>query len=227
MKRLARICTSDGPDYYARQWLQLLAEEELAPVEYHEPRGNTFLDMTIEGQRFHGTVFGNSLMIGPKYTGVCSLGVTAINFVPPNAGGVPTWALCKYGNQWHMSLSLSERGLRRLAVEFGIPIVPLLEPEMGQMVDDPSFFYNSRAFAAIRRWARAHPRKIMTLRGDAYLYLWPLSAVTGRPMDVNEENIALGKNKAALKRFLAGDEATTMRRGIRDIDAAAPQEICP
>lgn len=193
---------------FAREWLTELARTKLAPVEYHEPKGNVFLDISVEGERFQGAVFGDSLMIGHRGEGACAIGVAAINFVAMPNGGPKTWAICKYRSQWHMSIGLSGSGRRRLALEFGIPIVPLLGAGIIHVPEDDSFFYNSSAFSALQKWARAHTRKVLSLQGDSYLYLWPLSAIAGRHMEVNSENIALSRDKAALRQLLAQSVTT-------------------
>ncbi len=195
----------DEREQFATEWMRRLGAGELGPlaaVQRKPPCGDTFTDVTIEGLRFQGIVFGEHLMVGPVNTGVCNLGVASLNNDAHGPSGIGRvvqgqWYICKYRNQPHMQVALSEAGIRALALEFGLPIVPTLP--VRQRVDDrdASYFYASRAFEAICAWAEAHPRKARKLTGDVYLGLWPMAALAMHRIPATPENVALARAAAA------------------------------
>lgn len=169
-----------APQQFASHWLQQLATDAAAPaaVRRHEPRGDVVIDVTIEGQRFQATIFDESVCIGPKGVGACELGVALINSDDEQPGaGRASWSICKYRHESAMALRLSESGRRALALEFGLPILPLIPPAERNRLNPAHFFYASKAFAALQAWAAAHPRKIGRVTGDSYLGRWPLAAL--------------------------------------------------
>jgi hypothetical protein len=174
----------------AAAWLADQATLPCAPVTLRPPRGDVFLDATIEGQRYQAFVRGDGLYLSAK-TGVggCAVGVASINHQEgEDAARHHGWQLCKYGNQPHLALPLSARGLRALALTFGLPVEPWLPPELRLLRDGSAdFFYASGVFAALERWAAAHPRKVRGVMGDSYLGLWPLSALEGERVRTTAE----------------------------------------
>lgn len=175
----------------ADSWLTQLRLRSPAPTVVNVPRGDVIHDVTIEGRRFSAWVSRNSIMVGTKDGGGCALGVASINDDTLDGAG---WAICKYWNQRHVDLYLSESGRRTLALEFGLPIVPEIGYLLMRDMCEADLFYISPVFQSLIAWAAAHPRRIRTLFGDSYLGLWPLAAMKGHRVDPTEENLALARN---------------------------------
>lgn len=175
----------------AEIWLSEQAGRPLAVVVRNKPRGQSVHDVTIEGQRFSVGICGNSLLVGTGGGWSCALGVASINDENLDGEG---WAICKYWNQRHVDLRLSEAGRRALALEFGLPIVPEIGYLQMRELCETDFFYMSPVFQSAIAWAAAHPRKIRTLFGDSYLGLWPLAAMSGHRIETTEENLALARS---------------------------------
>lgn len=175
----------------AEVWLSEQARLSLASVVRNTPRGNAVHVVTIEGQRFSAGVCHNSILVGTGGGWSCALGVASINDESLDGDG---WAICKYWNQRHVDLQLSEAGLRALALEFGLPIVSEIGyPKMRELCE-ADFFYMSSVFQSLIAWAAAHPRKIRALFGDSYLGLWPLAAMKGHRVEATEENLELARS---------------------------------
>lgn len=165
---------------FASHWLGQLAADPavLALVRRHEPRGDVVIDVAIEGQRFQATVSDQSVWIGPKGACACALGVALINSDDGRPGAERAcWSICKYHHEKTMALRLSQNGLRALALEFGLPVLPLIPPAERNRLNPAHYFYASKAFAALQAWAAAHPRKIGRVVGDSYLGRWPQAAL--------------------------------------------------
>ena len=95
---------------------------------------------------------------GRRYEGWAVLGVSHLRwFGSKEPGGRacprgPGWHLVKYSREVRAYLpGFGEEEVRRLREEFGL----LTEAEPGQLDEA---FYASRAWAALVRWAAAHPR---------------------------------------------------------------------
>lgn len=182
----------------ARQWFHELASQPMAPVTRRPAKGKVFIDATIEGQRFQGICDGNTLhLVGPQGGGV--LGATSINHVPPwTIDGAADWRLCKYRSQGGVQpLALSELGRRALAATFGLPIVPLMGRIALLDLFERELFYASPAFAALQEWAAAVPRRVVGAYGDAYLGLWPISALDGAYMPATPDNVSRARARIA------------------------------
>ena len=177
-----------------------LADGQLAEVHYvtNALKGEVFFDLLIEGVRFRGlcTASGPSIerMWDASHTVSVQLGVASISELQgrePIRGrslveGQP-WSICKYRHQPRISLDgLSQRGIDRLAVEFGMPINAF---GRGRHIDEAQSFYASPAFQALLRWADLHPHMAARasneghyLRGWASVLLDPPSGGSGSAM---------------------------------------------
>lgn len=175
----------------AEIWLSEQGRCALVPVVRNTARGDAVHDVTIEGQRFSAGICRNSLLIGTGGGWSCALGVASINDENLDGEG---WAICKYWNQRHVDLHLSEAGRRTLALEFGLPIIPDIGYMQMRELFERDFFYLSPVFQSLITWAAEHPRKIRTLFGDSYLGLWPLSAIRGHRVEATDENLALARD---------------------------------
>ena len=157
------------------EYFSALTEEGVALYQRHEPRGDVFLDLTIENIRFAALIATDGPYISAEklYSGV-SLGVSAISFVNSDFERKVGWWVCKYWNQPRIDVNaLTPAGRRTLAVQFGL----LMQgpPDVGPFVSEHSeamAFYASPAFEALRRWATAHPRKIKRFGPNSYLGEW-------------------------------------------------------
>ncbi len=87
------------------EYFSALTEEGLAPYQRHEPRGDVFLDLTIENIRFKAllAIDGPYISAEKLYGGV-SLGVSAISYVNSEFDRKVGWWVCKYWNQPLMAL---------------------------------------------------------------------------------------------------------------------------
>jgi hypothetical protein len=175
----------------AEAWLTQQRLLGHAPAVTNQLRGDVIHDVTIEGQRFSAWISCNSIMVGARNAGGCALGVASIN--DESLDG-PGWAICKYWNQRHVDLTLTASGRRTLALEFGLPIIPSIGYLQMDDFCERDFFYLAPVFQSLIAWAAAHPRKIRTLFGDSYLGLWPMSAMEGRRVDVNDENVDFARS---------------------------------
>ena len=176
---------------YWRNHFADLASAGLAPVQNNPLRGDTFVDISIEGQRFIAAVTKSGPYVGCKgrLTGDCALGVASINFCKPFYGagdrGQEAWRVCKYHTQGHIDLPpLTESGLRSLAYHFGLPLVPR-DPVTISIIPTEWAFYVSPAFDALVEWAKSHPRKIKKAEPNDYLWNWPRAALSGAAEDAD------------------------------------------
>lgn len=167
------------------EYFSSLASEGLVPFQRHEPRGDAFLDLTIEGIRFTAIIAGGGepyLSAKPLHSGVATgsgvaLGVSSINYVENDllwGRARAGWWVCKYDNETRINInSLSPAGRRTLAVQFGLL---LRDPNSYAIVPaayaEKLAFYASPAFEALKEWAIAHPRKIKRYPSNAYLGNW-------------------------------------------------------
>lgn len=166
----------------ARSYNQFLEIEGLSEVSLNTPRGYIFIDVTIEGHRFQAGV-ADELFIqlkskfGRQEIGHCDLGTASIAFPETSRlnPGEKHWSVCKYENQRRIDLSdLSDAGRRRLAFEFGLPI---LANELNLRWSIPTHFYASKAYAALVIWTKKHPGEARSYgRGD-YLGHWAIAAL--------------------------------------------------
>lgn len=191
------MVTHDDLTAFAQQWIQDLMSRPRAAVTHRPVTGSAFLDVTIEGERYKGVVRGENIFLeGHTSPGACALGVASINTVGEKAGPFASWYLCKYRNQKHLALPLSPEGLRALAIEFGLPIIPLMPTDLDFRLREADYFYASPAFAALHSWATAKPRRVAGKFGDSYLGLWPLAALEGQQLAFNEANRARAQARA-------------------------------
>ena len=183
----------------ARAFHRMFSTKAVAEATHNPLKGENFIDVTIEGHRFQG---GLSLepyialysVPGGRSGGSCALGVASISNPYRNRLAKDfyrQWAVCKYETQSRIDLSnLSEAGMHRLALEFGLPI---LNNETGIVFGHHAYFYVSKAYDALVNWASAHPRKIQNFRANSYLGHWALAAMLDagvRPWEVHEQLIA-------------------------------------
>ncbi|ABM96937.1 hypothetical protein [Methylibium petroleiphilum] len=167
--------TIDGSDAY----FKLLEESELAPVVHHPLRGDFFIDLTIEGRRFRAEVVGPNPIL-EEHGGLhwVQLGACSINRAKqdyPRPSSEFEWFVCKYDNQPRVSLAgLSDAGIRRLALEFGLVIEKPMSA-FSYRVHLPAekfVFERSRAWLALKEWGRKHPRKLARRELGDYLGDW-------------------------------------------------------
>lgn len=188
----------------AGAWLAEQARLDRAPAVRNTPRGNVVHDVTIEGQRFSACVFGNSILMGARGGWSCPLGGASINNDMADDHG---WSVCERWNLPHHALRLSDGGRRALALEFGLPIVPEIGYRRMRELRERDFFYLSPLFQSLIAWARAHPRMISKLYGDAYLGHWPLNAIKGHQVEASPKRLALVNQTS----FLCPTAATSKR----------------
>lgn len=186
----AKMRNLEAERRHAQLWLSAQRELGRAPVIRNAPRGDVIHDVTIEGQRFSACIFRNNIFVGKHGSWSCALGVASIN---DDSLDGPGWGICKYWNQRHVDLHLSESGRRTLALEFGLPIVPEIGYENMYVLIERDFFFASPVFQSLVAWAAAHPRKIRRLIGDSYLGLWPMSALTGHQVEATPGNVMYAK----------------------------------
>ena len=131
-----------------------------------------FHSIAIEGIEFHAFLSADGPYIASD-TLACGVALghcTSICFLeqsgPVSRNQQTHWALVKYRNQERMDLSgLSERGRKRLADEFGIPI--------RGVTSEDEFFSSSDAFRGLCEWARRHPRLFAKFSGfQSYIPGW-------------------------------------------------------
>ena len=78
------------------------------------------------------------------------------------------WQVVKYGNQSRIRLGcLSEKGVRELAREFGIPCGPDADSR-----DATKTFCTSPTFNVLQNWLNSHPRLAKEFTGGPYLLAW-------------------------------------------------------
>lgn len=185
------ILKCDVSAAFAQQWMHDLISQPRAEVQRRPVRGNVFLDVTIEGQRYQGFVDDNHVFLAGYSDGRgCELGAASINSEGEEEGKYARWYLCKNENQQLLALPLSVDGLHALAIEFGLPIVPLIPWEHRLMLEEADYFYVSPAFSSLHAWATERPRRLASKFGDSYLGLWPMAALEGRRIEVNDANVA-------------------------------------
>lgn len=183
----------------ARALHRLLITKAVADATHNPLKGDIFIDVTIEGHRFQGAL-GLEPYIAlysvacSRAVGSCALGVASISNPYQNRldeDPYRQWAVCKYETQSRIDLSnLSEAGMHRLALEFGLPI---LNKETGIVFGHHAYFYVSKAYDALVTWACAHPRKIQHYPANSYLGHWALAAILDagiRPWEGHEQLIA-------------------------------------
>lgn len=177
-----------------QQWL---SGADVAEAVHNTLRGDVFIDVTIEGYRLQGAI-STAPYVKLKArddgwaVGDCALGVASIAFVDESiyrVEGERKWAVCKYENQPRIDLSsLSDAGRRRVALEFGLPILGL---ESGIILGHPAYFYASKAYLALVEWAVKHPRKIKHFRGNSYLGQWAIAAMLDAGIKPDEDHLQL------------------------------------
>ena len=175
----------DDPISNLQPYFESLEKAGLAEVKHHELKGDTFIDLTIEGIRFRGFVCSEGPCIELKSGGVPSsvqLGVSSINRCTPTFCCDNTdarWFVAKYHTQGHIEVhALSDTGRRRLAYEFGL-LIHANKRLPFSVSSECDAFYGSKAFRALQAWAKAHPRKIRRFQANVYLGDWPTLAEFG------------------------------------------------
>lgn len=176
-----------------RHFQQWLLGAGVAEANHNTLRGDVFIDVTIEGHRFQGAI-SSAPYVSLKArddgwaVGDCALGVASIAFAKENiyrVGGDGQWSVCKYENQPHIDLSgLSDAARRRLALEFGLPILGI---ESGIVLGHPAYFYASKGYRSLVEWAVKHPRKIKQYRGNGYLGHWGIASMLDAGIKPNAE----------------------------------------
>ena len=138
-----------GREQTALDYLRFLAKQKRSPIEQHAPVGETFHDVTIEGQRFAAKVisttgevllfkqlsgfkadFSPSVQLGAasvhKATaGGASSKINEIIQDLSNPGPHGDWWICKYGpHEKRIDLGgLTEQGRNALSFEFGLYLI--------------------------------------------------------------------------------------------------------
>lgn len=188
----------DDPISNLQSYFASLEKAGLAEVKHHELKGDTFIDLTIEGIRFRGFVCSEGPYIELKSGGLPSsvqLGVSSINRCTPTFCCDDTdsrWFVAKYHNQGHIDVdALSDAGRRRLAYEFGLLLCTDKHLPFS-VSSECNTFYGSKAFGALQAWAKAHPRKIRRFQANAYLGDWPTLAEFGLSMPGSSNNTGGG-----------------------------------
>jgi hypothetical protein len=142
----------------------------LAPLTAHEPCGDVFLGLSIEGVRFHAYAETNPFVARQDAGDWCQLGVATIDRSCGLNGTREQWMVCKYGPmEGRLDLSmLSDAGRRSFAIAFGVPIGPRHRASSGAFA-----FYASPALHGLVAWARRRPRKFAAEPGvSSYLGDW-------------------------------------------------------
>lgn len=162
---------------------KMIVAKGVAEVMPNPLKGDVFIDVTIEWHRFQAALNLEPYMAlhsvdGVRAVGSCSLGVASISNAFENRlreDPCIQWAVCKYERQARIDLGgLKDAGMRRLALEFGLPILGV---KTGIVFGHPAFFYASNGYEALVRLASSHPRKIHNYPANNYLGHWALSAV--------------------------------------------------
>lgn len=163
------IPASDDED--ANGYFSRLEKNGLAGVQYRPVKGDVFLDLTIEGQRFQGCMTGGGPIVigGRELDEWVQIGPSTIALVNERHEQqvAEYMAICKYDDQPRVSLEvLSSAGVNRLAVEFGL----VLTGPAWSHLHEHSVFYESKGFEALVRWVRAHPRMWKRCGNGDYLF---------------------------------------------------------
>lgn len=160
--------TAKASAYFAK-----LVKEGVAKIVVNEPKGDIFLDVTIEGVRFQAFAENDPYVTRKDNGDWCQLGVASIHFT--NRWGTNNdrekWMVCKYSaSEGRIDLSpLSEAGRRAFVVSFGIPIGYDYEYGFHEWYG----FYASRAFSGLIDWAKRRPRKFKLEKGlSSYIGDW-------------------------------------------------------
>lgn len=138
-----------------------LKREGLAEAKHNELKGRMFIDVTIEGYRYQGEFTPSGPIIigrgpGASFTTDSYLGVSSIAFDDDTSMGTG-WYVCKYYNQPHLNISgLSPAGMRTLATVFGMAFTQ--DVYIHKLPDEEFIFYHSKAYEALKSWAKKHPR---------------------------------------------------------------------
>lgn len=162
-------------DYYASLAAEGMVEVTRNPTPVG---GNIFIDVTIEGHRFQAIVSDAPFIklksvLQALRVGDCQLGVASIAYVetPHLRGRIEHWAICKHCSQPRIDVSgMSEAGLRTLAIEFGLPMLP-----ENDLLQECVYFYGSAAYIALVKWATLHKSRIKRFPPNTYLGHWALS----------------------------------------------------
>lgn len=153
----------------ASQYLRELSTLGVAPATIHEPRGDVFLNVSIEGERFQAFAKSDPHIAKKDNGGWCQLGVASIARSCGLNGTYERWMVCKYGpSEGRVDLSkLSDAGRHSFALMLGVPIGPL-----GRL-ESVYTFYASPAFVGLVEWAKRRPRKFKAERRvSSYLGDW-------------------------------------------------------
>lgn len=150
-----------------------LRSQGVAPVCYHALRGRSFIDVSIEGQRFKGQVLkGPFLIAGERDCLLTSASIAYCrDYLDPD--GPRRWAVCKYRTQHRILLEgLSPEGIRALACEFCLVIHDQGESET---LSESEYFVSSSAFAGLQAWVRRNPKLARRLLRDHPQFLHGLA----------------------------------------------------
>jgi hypothetical protein len=179
----------------ASTYFSSLVSQGLCQVVRHPLRGDVFIDVSIEGQRFKGAIAREPYIANGSGSGDCSLGVCCLakaSRVGSVDETVAEWGICKYRNQLHFPVRLSATGMRTLAMEFGLKFENLHSSSFPETdLDESLLFFESKAYSALVEWAKAHPTKIRAFEPGPYLGCWSLSATIDAGLNLNKTQRAL------------------------------------
>ena len=164
-----------------------LKTQGVAPVRYHGLKGRSFIDITIEGQRFKGQVRKGPFIVSQELD--CLLTCASIAFCSDylQPDGRRRWAVCQYRTHQRILLDeLSPEGIRALACEFGLVIHDQGESET---LSESECFVSSKACAGLHAWVRSNPALSRKLLRDHPDFLRSLAADAPAPRKSRYRNI--------------------------------------
>jgi hypothetical protein len=171
----------------AVEYFDGLKAQGVAPVRHHGVKGRSFIDLSIEGQRFKGQVRKGPVIVSDDAD--CLLTSASIaycaDYMQPQ--GRRRWAVCNYRTQHRILLDcLSPDGIRALACEFGLVIHDQGESET---LSESECFVSSRACDGLHVWVRNNPSLASKLLRDHPDFLRDLAAGTRAPRKSRYRNV--------------------------------------
>ena len=171
----------------ALEYFEGLKAQGVAPVRHHSLKGRSFIDISIEGQRFKGQVRKGPFIVSEEAD--CLLTSASIaycaDYLQPQ--GRRRWAVCRYRTHHRILLDgLSPDGIRALACEFGMVIHDHGESET---LSESECFVSSKACAGLQAWVRNNPALSRKLLRDHPDFLRGLMADTRAPRKSRYRNV--------------------------------------